>query len=79
MLPLLRGNFFEPSAIFMEKFPIFPATEAQKAPIIERVKTILADPTAPDVRRLETEIDELVFELYQLTDEERALVTDVLQ
>ncbi|MEN8216616.1 MAG: TaqI-like C-terminal specificity domain-containing protein [Pseudomonadota bacterium] len=38
---------------YMEKVPIFPATDTQKVPIIERVNTILTDPTAPDVRRLE--------------------------
>jgi hypothetical protein len=42
--------------------------------IIERVEKILADPTAPDLPRLETEIERLVYALYNLTEEEIAVV-----
>jgi len=49
-------------------------TDAQKAPIIERVKKILANPESPDVPRLEAEIDRLVYALYGLTPEEIAVV-----
>jgi hypothetical protein len=73
-LPLLRGGFFEPSAIFMEHFPVFPAADAQKAPIIERVQKILADPESPAVPGLEEEIDKLVYELYGLTADEVGIV-----
>ncbi len=69
-LPLLRGGFFEPSAIFMEKFPVFPATDAQKEPIIQQTRTIFADPDSLDIPRLEKEIDQLVYKLYGLTEEE---------
>lgn len=73
-LPLLRGGFFEPSAIFMNKFPIFPATDTQKAPIIERVQKILTDPESPDTPHLEKQIDQMVYELYGLTEEEIKIV-----
>jgi len=73
-LPLLRGGFFEPSAIFMQKYPIFPATDAQKAPITERVRKILADPGSTAVPQLEAEIDRLVYALYGLTEAEITLV-----
>jgi len=73
-LPLLRGGFFEPSAIFMEHFPIFPATDTQKATIIERVQKIFAAPNSPAITRLEAEIDKLVNELYGLTETEIAIV-----
>ena len=73
-LPLLRGGFFEPSAIFMEKFPVFPATDAQKVPIIERTCAILADPDSPAVPRLEEEINTLVYQLYDLTLAEIAVI-----
>ena len=46
-------------------------------PITQRVQTILADPSSPDVPRLEAEIDELVLDLYGLTATERALVLAV--
>jgi type I restriction-modification system DNA methylase subunit len=73
-LPLLRGGFFEPSALFMEKFPVFPATEIQKAPIIERTRAILADPDSPAVPCLEEEIDGLIYKLYGLAEAEISLV-----
>ncbi len=64
-------------AQFMEKFPIASTTPKQKSPITQRVQTILADPSSPDVPRLEAEIDELVFDLYSLTTAERELVLAV--
>jgi hypothetical protein len=50
------------------------ASEDQQAPIVERVQQILATPDAPEVPQLEAEIDQLVYALYDLTDEEIALV-----
>lgn len=73
-LPLLRGAFFEPSAIFMKDLPVFPASDKQKAPIIEHVEKILSAPGSPDVPRLEGEINNLVYELYGLTLEEVKIV-----
>ena len=49
-------------------------TDAQKAPIIERVQKILAGPDSPAVPRLESEIDQLVYALYNLTSDEIALI-----
>jgi type I restriction-modification system DNA methylase subunit len=59
---------------YMEQLPIFPTTDTQKAPIIERVQKILANPDSPAVPQLEAEIDRLVYELYGLSGEEIALV-----
>ncbi|OPY10198.1 MAG: Modification methylase PaeR7I [Syntrophus sp. PtaB.Bin001] len=72
--PPVRGGFMEMRIIFMEQLPIPFATDAQKAPIIERVQQILADPDNPDVLRLEAEIDRLVYELYGLTTKEIEIV-----
>ena len=60
--------------IYVAQLPIPKATEAQQAPIIERVQQILAAPENPEVPRLEAEIDQLVYALYNLTAEEIALV-----
>lgn len=54
----------------MEQVPIFPASDNQKAPIIDLVKKILTNPDNSDVSRLEAEINKLVYELYDLTPEE---------
>lgn len=58
----------------IQQFPVPEAPEAQQAPIIERVQQILAAPENPEVPRLEAEIDQLVYALYNLTAEEIALV-----
>ncbi len=73
-LPLLRGSFFEPSAIFMQHFPVFHASDSQKAPIIECVQKILSDTDNPDVPLLEEETNNLVYELYSLTPKEIEIV-----
>ena len=59
---------------YMEQLPIAHAKPKQKSPITQRVQIILADPSSPDIPRLEAEIDKLVFDLYSLTKPERALV-----
>lgn len=70
-LQAYRENLFQ--------IPIPPATDTQKAPIIELVQQILANPDNPDVPRLENEIDKLVYELYDLTKDEIALVERINQ
>ena len=67
-------NGYQLMASYFAKSLIYPATKAQKAPIIERVQKILADPDSPAVPLLEAEIDRLVYELYGLTEEEIAVV-----
>ena len=59
---------------YMEQVPIPTVSAAQKAPIIERVQKILADPDSPAVPRLEAEIDQLVYDLYSLTSDEIAVI-----
>lgn len=62
---------------FLLKVPIPPATPEQQQPIIDLVEKILAakkaDATA-DTRELEHKIDELVYKLYGLTEEEIAII-----
>jgi hypothetical protein len=70
----VRGGFYRMKMIYVEQLPISSATAAQKAPITERVRKILSDPDSPAVPRLESEIDDLVYELYGLTAAEIAIV-----
>lgn len=70
----ISGGFLRWKRQYMENIPIPPATEAQQAPIIERVQKILAAPDSPDVPQLEAEIDRLVYALYGLTADEIAVV-----
>ncbi len=58
----------------MEQLPIPPTTPAQKSSIIALVNQILADPNSSDVFRLEVEINQIVYKLYDLTDAEIKIV-----
>ena len=61
----------------VRRIPIPSATTEQQQPIIDLVDTILAakaaDPQA-DTSDFESQIDQLVFDLYGLTEEERQIV-----
>lgn len=58
----------------IQQFPIPEISETEQAPIIERVKKILANPDCPSAKILELEIDKLVYNIYGLTNDEIALV-----
>jgi type I restriction-modification system DNA methylase subunit len=73
-LPLLRGGFFEPSAIFMQNFPVPYASEETRADIASLVHHILNNPDNLDVPRLEAQINRLVYELYKLNEMEIDLI-----
>lgn len=60
--------------LYIEQLPIPHATEEQQAEITSLVQQILDAPDSPEVPRLETEIDQLVYALYGLTADEIALV-----
>jgi hypothetical protein len=70
------GGFLEYKPMYVGKIPIFPASEIQKAPIVERVRTILENPDGPDMLNLEAEINTLIFDLYDLTAEEIAIIEE---
>ena len=58
----------------MEVVPIADRTAAQTAEMTDLVEQILADPQSDGVREIEREIDELVYQLYELTDAEIELI-----
>lgn len=70
------SGFLEYKPMYVGKIPIFPASEIQKAPIVERVRTILENPDVPDMPNLEAEINTLIFDLYDLTEDEIAIVEE---
>ena len=69
-----KDDFRQTTLTELRALPIPPATDVQQAPIIERVQKILAAPDSLDVPQLEAEIDRLVYDLYDLTEEEIAVV-----
>ena len=66
-------------AQYMRHVPIADRTAAQKAALSRLVEQILADPEGSEVRDIEREIDELVYQLYGLTDVEIELIKQTYQ
>ncbi|MBD2143614.1 Eco57I restriction-modification methylase domain-containing protein, partial [Anabaena sp. FACHB-1250] len=73
LLSKLQGDFYEPSSIFMKDFPIPTATESQRQEIENLVQKCL-DANGKNVKNIETEIDQLVYQLYELTPEEIKII-----
>ena len=73
------GGYYEYKPMFIRRLPIPKISADEQRPYIELVDRILqakaADPDA-DTSDLEESIDWLVYELYDLTDEETAVVED---
>ena len=61
-------------AQYMKRVPIADRTDEQKAELSQLVEQILADPENKNVPTLEKEIDEIVYQLYELSDTEIALI-----
>jgi len=68
------GGFLEYKPMYVGEIPIPDGTEIQKAPIIMCVQKILAAPESQNVPKLEAEIDQMVYKLYDLTPEEIKIV-----
>jgi adenine-specific DNA-methyltransferase len=65
----------EVKAFHLEKLPIKQITPDEQKPFIEIVDEILARKRAgEDTSALEAQIDEMVFDLYGLSADERAIV-----
>ncbi len=71
------GGFFEYKPMFVEQLPVPKISESEQQPLIDLVENILSMREAnqeADVSAIETEIDQLVYKLYNLTPDEIAIV-----
>ncbi|MBN1252274.1 MAG: class I SAM-dependent DNA methyltransferase [Bacteroidales bacterium] len=75
--PELQGDTRELNKVIFEQIPVKEISEEQEQSFIEKVNQILelkkANPKA-DTSSLEKEIDQMVYALYELTDEEIAII-----
>jgi len=75
--PELQGNSRELRKVIFEQIPVKEITPKEEEPFIEKVSTILSqkqqNPQA-NTLKLETEIDNLVYKLYNLSKDEIALI-----
>ena len=60
--------------VSMAEVPIADRTAEQKAALSELVERILANPNSDQVREIESEIDKMVYQLYELTETEIELI-----
>ncbi len=70
------GGFFEFKPMYVAELPVFPATEWQKAAIVETIQKILTDSTGRKYVWME-EVNEQLFDYYQLTTAERNLLKEI--
>ncbi len=76
-LPLLRGGFYEPSAIFMENFPVPTIDGSRRSSIISLIQQILENPDNPSVQGLVMDVNRLIYDFYKLTPEEIAIIENI--
>jgi hypothetical protein len=73
--PELQGGTRELSKIFFENIPIPELSPTEQQPFIDLVEQILAKKEkGEDTTDLENQIDQLVYQLYGLTEEEIAII-----
>lgn len=71
----VRGGYFSLSKIYVEKIPVKQISETAQQPFITLVDQIIAAKQQnQDTKDLEKEIDQMVYKLYELTDEEIKIV-----
>ncbi|MDP2919213.1 MAG: TaqI-like C-terminal specificity domain-containing protein [Dehalococcoidia bacterium] len=77
LLAKLQNGYYEPSAIFIKDFPIPVTNETQHIEsLVNRILAIKDKNPNADVSELEHQIDQLVYQLYGLNEEERKIVEE---
>ena len=74
ILPKLRGGFFEPSYVYFKNFPIARDEDGMIAKLVDEILEIKKQNPKTDTSDLEQQINQLVYQLYDLTEEEMALI-----
>lgn len=73
-----RGGYLEYKVQYIEKIPIVNISEDKQKPFIDLVERIFESRKRDnDTTNLENQIDQLVYQLYHLTDEEIKIIEAV--
>ncbi|MDD4349311.1 MAG: Eco57I restriction-modification methylase domain-containing protein, partial [Opitutales bacterium] len=81
LLSPLQNEFFEPSSIYMQHLPIPPAADEDKKRLSELVQSATTSTSRNDPHALESaesEINQIVYRLFDLTPEEIRLIESTL-
>jgi adenine-specific DNA-methyltransferase len=79
LLPMLRGNFYEPGYKYLKDFPIIEEPCYEIESLIKRVIEIKKQNPTADTTSLESQIDQLVYQLYNLKEEEIAIIESAVK
>ena len=74
ILPMLRGDFYEPSYKYFKDFPIVDSSSVELEKKVQKILQLKKEIPAADTSSLEAEIDQLVYKLYGLTEEEIKII-----
>ncbi len=74
ILPKLRGDFYEPSYIYFKDFPIIEKESPEINALVENCLNLKKGNSEADISKIEHQIDRLVYELYELTEEEIKII-----
>jgi len=78
-LPKLQGDFFEPSLVFFQEFPIPSLSDSPiLRSIVEGIEAAIASDRNVSISDLEQQLNQEVYRLYNLTAAEIALVEDAV-
>ena len=69
----IRGDYLRAFSDYMKQIPIFIITKPEQKKIETLVEKCL-DAEGKDIKDIKTEIDRLVYQLYELTEEEIKIV-----
>jgi hypothetical protein len=76
--PVKAGGYFSMSSTFVEKLPIIQLSASNQKPLIDLTTKILeAKQKGEDTSTLELEVDQLVYKLYDLTEEEVKIIENI--
>ena len=74
ILPKLRGDFYEPSYVYFKDFPIVEKESSEIDILTRSCLSLKKQNPSSDTTELENRIDQLVYKLYDLTEEEIEIV-----
>jgi hypothetical protein len=74
ILPKLRGDFYEPSYMYFKDFPILKDESGAIDKFVDQILELKKIDGNADTSKLENQIDQFVYEMYGLSEEEIGIV-----
>lgn len=78
-LPTLRGDFFEPSFVYLKDFPVINQNNSEIDKLVEKCLNSKRLDPQNDISSFEHEIDQLVYKLFDLSKNEIKIIEDAIK